>query len=105
MHLEYIHHRLLHYFLSLTTDFGKRRQTGCDLHLHVDAAGLDPLESDGGNPLDHAAPLLRQKVAEGGGNGKNIKGTPAASGRARRVEPTIFCNEAQNSETVPASAA
>jgi hypothetical protein len=31
----------------------KRRQAGRDLHLHVDRAGLDPLECDGRNPLDH----------------------------------------------------
>ena len=33
-------------------------QAGGDLHLHVDGAGLDPLKGDGGNALDHAAPLL-----------------------------------------------
>src|SRR5437764_12484138 len=40
-------------------------QAGRDLHLHVDRASLDPLKSYGGNPLDHAAPLPRWKVAEG----------------------------------------
>ena len=29
------------------------------LDLHVDRAGLNPLECDGGNPLDHAAPIFR----------------------------------------------
>jgi hypothetical protein len=46
-----------------------------DLHLHVDGPGLDPLKGYGGNVLDHAAPLPRSRVMEGGGDGKNIKGT------------------------------
>ena len=29
-----------------------------NLHLYVDRAGLNPLERDGGNPLDHAAPIF-----------------------------------------------
>jgi hypothetical protein len=66
----------MHMFvLSLTTDMRKGRQTGRHLHLHVDAAGLDPLKGYGGNALDHAAPLPQLKVAEGGREGKNIKGT------------------------------
>ena len=42
-------------------DNGEGRQTGGDLHLHVDAAGLDALKGYGGNPLDHAAPRLRNR--------------------------------------------
>ncbi len=45
----------------------KSRQAGGDLHLHVDRAGLDPLKDYGGNPLDHAAPLIQSRVAESGG--------------------------------------
>ena len=41
-------------------DNGESRQAGRDLHLHVDRAGLDPLKGYGGNPLDHAAPLVRR---------------------------------------------
>ena len=38
------------------TDNGKRRQSGRDLHLHVDRPGLDPLKGDGRNPRNHACP-------------------------------------------------
>ena len=48
---------------------------GRDLHLHVDRAGLDPLEGYGGNPLNHAAPLPQPKVAQSGSASKNIQGT------------------------------
>ena len=34
-------------------DDGESGQTGPDLHLHIDGAGLDPLEGDGGNPREH----------------------------------------------------
>src|SRR5437762_981393 len=46
------------------------RQAGRDLHLHVHRASLDPLKRYGGNPLDHAAPLPRWKVAEGRRQGR-----------------------------------
>ncbi len=36
------------------------RQTGHDLNLHVDRAGLDPLKGYGGNTLNHAA-LIRDE--------------------------------------------
>jgi hypothetical protein len=51
------------------------RQSRCDLHLHVDAAGFDPFKGYRGNALDHAAPLPQRSVAEGDGTGKNIRGT------------------------------
>jgi hypothetical protein len=37
-------------------DDGEGRQARHDLHLHVDRAGVNPLKSYRGNPLDHAAP-------------------------------------------------
>jgi hypothetical protein len=53
----------------------KGGQSGRDLHLHVDGAGLNPLKGYGGNALDHAAPLPQSRVAERSGEGKNIRGT------------------------------
>jgi hypothetical protein len=62
----------------------ERRQTRRNLHLHVDHAGLDPLKSYGGNPLDHSLswpPLLPQpRVAESFGTGKNNTGTFGITG-------------------------
>ncbi len=48
-------------------------QTGGDLHLHVDGAGLDTLESDRRDALDHwICPLTRsQRVAEADKSDKN----------------------------------
>jgi hypothetical protein len=60
------------------SDNGKRRQPKCDLHLHVDAAGLDALKSHGGNPLDHAAPLRSIK-----GSGKRAKAQEHYGNRGR----------------------
>ena len=37
------------------TDDIEGRQTGRDLHLHVDGQGLDALEGDGCDPLDHTS--------------------------------------------------
>jgi len=42
-------------------DNGKSRQSRHELHLHVDRAGLDPLKSYRGNPLDHAAPRRNRR--------------------------------------------
>jgi hypothetical protein len=42
-------------------------------------AGLHPLKSDGGNALDHAAPLMQSRVAEPGGVSKNITGTDVSA--------------------------
>ena len=67
-------------------DNGKGGETGRDLDLHVDRAGLDPLKSDGGNPLNHAAPLMQWRVAELAAMCKNITGTwrALAAPRERR---------------------
>jgi len=43
------------------TDDRERRQARRDLHLHVDAAGLDPLKGYGGNALDQMLPLCRNE--------------------------------------------
>ena len=37
-------------------DNGEGRQSRRDLHLHIDGAGLDALERDRGNALDHGCP-------------------------------------------------
>ena len=42
--------------LVLQTDYVESGQTGRDLHLHVDRAGLDPLKGYGRNPRNHAVP-------------------------------------------------
>ena len=44
--------------LSGRPTMAKAGQPRRDLHLYVDGAGLYPLKSDGGNALDHAAPLF-----------------------------------------------
>jgi hypothetical protein len=67
--------------LSLTIRNVERGQARRDLHLHVDRAGLDPLKSHRGNPLDHAAPFSRESLAESGAAGKNITGTTAFGAR------------------------
>ncbi|MGY2984458.1 hypothetical protein ACVI1K_001805 [Bradyrhizobium sp. USDA 4508] len=72
--------------MAFTPCNGECRQSRRDLHLHVDRAGFNPLECDGGNALDHAAPILPQsKVAEPGGKCKNITGTFAAPRAGRPV--------------------
>ena len=49
------------------------RQSGRDLHLHVDRARLDALERDRGDPLDHRMPPMRPlRVAEAVFDSKNI---------------------------------
>ena len=53
----------------------KAGNPGRDLHLHVDAAGLDALKGYGGNPLDHAAPLAAIEGSGTRGESKNIRGT------------------------------
>jgi hypothetical protein len=42
-------------------DDRESRQARRDLHLHVDAAGLDPLKGYGGNALDQMLPLCRNE--------------------------------------------
>jgi hypothetical protein len=37
-------------------DNGEGGQTRPDLHLHIDAAGLDAFEGDGGDPREHDVP-------------------------------------------------
>jgi hypothetical protein len=71
--------RCRQFHLASTSCIGESRQAGRDLHLHVDAAGLDPFKGYRGNALDHAAPLPQSKVAEGAKAGKNIKGTNYAA--------------------------
>ena len=47
-------------FVSQANDM-KRRQPRRNLHLDVNRAGFDALKGDGGNPLNHAAPLCRNR--------------------------------------------
>ena len=65
-------------------DDGEGGQPGRDLHLHVDRAGLDPLKSYGGNPLDHAAPLPRRRVAESPGRARTLREQTRKIDKARR---------------------
>ena len=46
----------------------KVRHAGRHLHLHVDGAGLDALERNSGDPLDHAPPLLGNESNPTGGS-------------------------------------
>ena len=62
--------------LALTVSNDERRQTRCDLLLHVDRAGLDPLKGYRGNPLNHAALIAQSKVAELGGKGDYVFDKP-----------------------------
>jgi hypothetical protein len=47
-------------FVSQANDM-ECRQSRRNLHLDVDRAGFDALKGDGGNPLNHAAPLCRNR--------------------------------------------
>jgi hypothetical protein len=59
----------------LTANLCESGQSGRDLHLHVNGAGLDPLKGYGGYALDHAAPLPQRKLKQSIDKHKNIKGT------------------------------
>jgi hypothetical protein len=73
----------------LTLHDSESRQARCDLNLHIDRTGLDPLKGNRRNPLDHAAPtpLPQSKVAEGGELGKNITGTFSGLSSSRSTLP------------------
>jgi hypothetical protein len=45
------------------------------LHLHIDGAGLDALERDRCDPLDHARPCSGANLAQATALGKNNSGT------------------------------
>jgi hypothetical protein len=47
-------------FVSQTNDM-ECRQPRRNLHLDVNRTGFDALKGDGGNPLNHAAPLCRNR--------------------------------------------
>ncbi len=53
--------RLAHRLVGQADDV-EGRQAGRDLHLHVDRAGLDALERNRGDALDHVAPNLEREA-------------------------------------------
>jgi hypothetical protein len=52
---------LRHRFVG-EADNGEGRQTWPDLHLHIDAPGLDAFEGDGGDPREHDLPPFEAAI-------------------------------------------